>query len=240
MPLRDTRPDAIEARESERLVPSSTWPQCASVEDDALVKRASEQIRSILGATIARGLEEIGKVLLREFFNNDPALYRSTSHHKHVSLRLLVERCETMDPPVRRTTLANALQMACLIRELPSHSPFLSLPPSHRVELLRAGSPARVDELAGRVLESKMTVKKIRETLRKERGKSKSKRGRKPLPPIVRTLRAAIKMLRDDTTGRLIFRRDDVDALRQEHLAQARADIDVVAKRIEEFIKLLG
>lgn len=240
MPSRDSKLQVVSGPDDKVAAVAQAWPRCATLEDEALVTRTSLEIRAILGRTVAQGLEEVGQIILREFYNNDPAIYRSASHHKHASLRLLVQRCETMDPPIRRTVIANAIQMASLIRELPAHSPFLQLPPTHRVELLRAGSPERVHALAGRALEENMTVKKVKETVRKVRTRRKPKRGRKQVPPLLMTLRGVVKMLRDKSTGRLAFRRDEVDSLDEAQLAEARAHVDTASKRIEELLKLLG
>lgn len=213
---------------------------CAIKADLALVERATDQIRIILAKTVGRAMDEVGQYLLREFYDNNPDAYYSKSHSKHASLALLAQRCQTMELPVRQTFLANALQIAIFSRQLPASSPFMSLPPSHRVELLKVGSPERADALAAKAIESRMSVKKLRDAVRKEREKNKSTRGRKPTPLVLKTLRVCMKALRDDVTGRLTFKRDDVDELSEEQLEDARSIADTLTKRIEEVMKLLG
>ena len=92
----------VEEEEEEALEPA-TLPASATTADPALVDRVAEQVRDILLKTVSRGMDRVGQLLLRELFDDTPALYTSGSHAKHASLRLLLERCGTMDLPVRRT-----------------------------------------------------------------------------------------------------------------------------------------
>ena len=95
-------------------------------------------------------------------------------------------------------------------RQLPDGSSFLQLPASHRVELLRLRSADRVEVVAATAVEKRLTVKKIRDVVRKEREKTKSSRGRKPTPSLLRALNGCVRALRDESTGRLAFKRDDI------------------------------
>ena len=201
--------------QADALVPAS-----AIKVDSELVDRAVEHIRNVLGKTVARGMEEVGSYLLKEFYGNDPEAYYSSHPSKHASLRQLLDRCDTLDLPVKKTFLANAIRMAALVHELPRETQFLQLPASHRVELLKVKAPDRIEQLAARAVESKLTVAKLRDIVRKEKEKTKSPRGRKPVPLVLRSLGAAVRMLRDESTGRLLFRRDDIDELSEE---QAKA-----------------
>ena len=90
-------------------------PKSAEKVDRDLVERTVSQIRDVLAKTVTRGMDEVGRYLLQAFYDDDPALYFSASPNKHASLRLLIERCESMDFPVSRTFLANALRMAAII-----------------------------------------------------------------------------------------------------------------------------
>ena len=215
-------------------------PASAASEDEKLVDGVVEKIQTILADTLVRGMDEVGKLLLREFFEDNPALYTSTSHAKHASLRLLLKRCETMDLPVRRTFLANSLQMAVFTRGLPENATFSSLPPSHRVELMRLGSPDRAEVIAVTAVEKKMTVQRIREVVRNEREKNKSTRGRKPIPPVFRTVSHALRTLNNQETGRLLFRRDDVEQLNDDQRAELKSMIESLSKRLEQLGKLVG
>lgn len=220
--------------------PLPTLPACAGKADQALVDRAVEQIRTILKSTVARGIEEIGQFLLREFYNNDPSFYASTSPVKHASLRMLEERCETLDLPVRRSFLGNALQVAVVARRLSTESAFHQLPASHRVELVRVKDLAKLESLAQTAVEKEYTVQKVRAAVRRDKEKTKSNRGRKPIPAIVKCLQASVDNLRDDASGRLRFYRADIDALSEEHLATTQELANTLSKRVEELLKLLG
>src|SRR5437868_5969033 len=94
-------------------------PRSAEKVDRELVERAVSHIRGELAKTVARGMDEVGRYLLQTFYDDDPELYFSASPNKHASLRLLIERCESMDFPVSRTFLANALRMAAVSKDLP-------------------------------------------------------------------------------------------------------------------------
>lgn len=215
-------------------------PASAAAEDAELVAGVVEEIRGILAKTVARGTDEVGRLLLREFFDDNPALYTSTSHTKHASLRLLLERCETMELPVRRTFLANSLQLAAYSRRLSEGSPFLQLPPSHRVELLRLGAVEKVENLAATAVEKNMTVQKIREVVRKEREKHKSTRGRKPTPEILRALALCIRAVRNEDTGRLMFRQDDVNQLTEVQRGELKKMLESLTQRLGELSELVG
>lgn len=93
-------------------------PGCAIREDPGLVSRVCEDIRTVLAKTVGRGMDEVGRILLREFYGDNAAAYLSTSPTKHASLGLLMDSCETMDFPVKRTFLANALRMVAFEQRL--------------------------------------------------------------------------------------------------------------------------
>jgi hypothetical protein len=107
-------------------------PRSAELVDRELVERAVAHIRGELAKTVARGINEVGRYLLQTFYDDDPELYLSASPNKHASLRLLIERCESMDFPVSRTFLANALRMAAVSKDLPRAATFRRLPSSHQ------------------------------------------------------------------------------------------------------------
>lgn len=225
-----------DAPDGERL----ELPPCAHVPDKELVARATSEIRSILAKTIARGMEEVGRYLLREFYDDDPSLYRSTSHSKHASLRLLEAQCETLDLPVRRTFLANAIRIAVLSRELPQGAKFLELPPSHRVELLKLRSHDKIERVAARAVEGKLTVKRVREIVRKDRERNKTTRGRKAAPPPLAAIRSCVRALRDESTGRLAFRKEEFLEMNEGDLDEAATLVEVLLRRAEEFARLLA
>ena len=215
-------------------------PSCARQEDKSLVARAAGDIRAILARTVAHGMAEVGDYLLREFYDDNPALYRSASHAKHASIRLLEQRCGTMELPVRRTFLVNALQIAVLSRQLPKGAKFLELPPSHRVELLKLRVPEKVEQVAAKAVEANLSVQKVREIVRKDRERSRSSRGRRPTPAPLAALRLCVRSLRDPETGRLAFRKDEISGMDDEALAEAVELLEVLMKRAEEFVRLVS
>jgi hypothetical protein len=215
-------------------------PRCAAVEDPALVERAVETIRGILAKTVAQGMDEVGAYILSEFYCDDPALCRSKSHSKHVSLRALENRCEALDLPVRRTFLANALQMAVLARELPEGTRFLQLPPSHRVEIMRLRSPDKIEQFCVRAAEARLTVKKLRDLVSKECARTRSSRGRKRVPEVIKAIDLCVRQLRDEATGRLVFRREEIAKLTPEEVQLVRTKVETLSRRVEELVKLVG
>ena len=94
--------------------------------------------------------------------------------------------------------------------------------------------------MAAAAVEKKLTVKKIREAVRKERERTKSNRRRKPSPSVLRALRACVRALRDESTGRLVFRRDDIASLTEDQQGVARGLAETLGKRVDELAKLLG
>ncbi|MBI5535283.1 MAG: hypothetical protein HY898_21325 [Deltaproteobacteria bacterium] len=231
--------EKAELRAPQTEIARAQLPVCATDGDEELVDRVALEIRAILGRTVALGMEEVGELLLRTFYNDDPALYASTSHAKHVSLRLLERRCESLSLPVRRAFLGKALQLAVLSRTLPAQARFRLLPSSHRLELLPLRCPEKIEALAIKALGEKMSVKRVRSAVRKERGKHRSERGRKPTPAILKAIGSSARPLRDRATGRLAFRREDLAGLSREQLKKAQAEADGLLKKIEELIRLL-
>jgi hypothetical protein len=213
---------------------------CAVEEDEKLVTEAAVHIKRILAQTVQRSFEEVGQYLFATFYGSDAEAYFSMNQSKHASLRLLMDRCGTLELPVNKAFLARAIQMAVLLRQLPKQSRFLSLPTSHRLELLKVKSTDKVEQLAERAYEGNMTVQRLRDVVRKEVIRTKSTRGRKPIPTVLKALNACAKALRDEGTGRLALRRDDVAELNEEQFAEAQALADAISKRVDELLKLLG
>ena len=232
----ETSTEAIVVADQEPALPAS-----ATTPDERLVDKAAKHVREILSRTVAQGLEEVGTYLLDTFYEGKPELYQSLKPSKHASLSLLEERCETLDLPVSRTFLANAIGVAVMTKHLPKSSSFLKLPPSHKTELLGISTPEKAENLAAKVLEGKLTVQKLRELVRKERAKSKKNpQGRKPTPNVVRVLTSCAKLLRDATTGRLVFRKADFAELTPEQVEEVKELREMISKRMEEVDRLLG
>jgi hypothetical protein len=217
-------------------------PKSAEKADRDLVERSVAHIRGLLAKTVTRGMEEVGRYVLREFYDDDPELYLSASPNKHASLRLLIERCESLDFPVSRTFLANALRMAAVTKELPRSASFHRLPPSHRVELLRIKAPEQVERLAAKAVEARLSVQKLRALVQKEgdRTRSGAVRGRRRTPEALKAIEACLRALRDEATGRLLFRRSDIDQMTEEQVARGQAAVAMLEKRVTELRRLMG
>lgn len=216
-------------------------PRSAERADEALVDRAVVHIRSVVEKTVARGLDDVGTYLLREFYDDDPELYRSSSPAKHASLALLLDRCESLELPVHRTFLANALRVVSVQRQLPRSASFRQLPPSHRVELVRVGEPEKIEQLASQAVEEKLSVQKLRTLVQREQDKAKEPgRGRKRSPEVLKAIEACLRLLRDEDTGRLLFHKRDISKLTEEQLSRANTTLTTLEKRVAELRRLLG
>jgi hypothetical protein len=217
-------------------------PASAAKVDRELVERAVSHIRDELAKTVTRGMDEVGRYLLQTFYDDDPDLYLSASPNKHASLRLLIERCESMDFPVSRTFLANALRMAAVSKGLPRAATFRRLPSSHRIELLRLKAPENVERLASKAISQKLSVQKLRALIQKEveRSSAAPGRGRKRTPQALRAIEACLRALRDEETGKLLVRRSDVDDMTEEQLALAQTALASLEKRVVDLRRLLS
>jgi hypothetical protein len=236
------RKTALAKRAEPAIAEIVVLPASAAKADKALVERAVSHIRDVVAKTVARGLDDVGSYLLREFYDDDPALYLSASPSKHASLSMLVERCESLELPVSRTFLANALRMASVTKQLPRAATFHKLPPSHRVELLRVRAPEKLERLASKVVEGKLSVQKLRTLEQKEQDRSNeaSGRGRKRSPEVLKAIESCLRVLRDEETGKLLFHRSDVAELTDEQQARADAALKSLEKRVAELRRILG
>lgn len=218
-----------------------TLPVSAKKADSALVERAVAQIKDIVSKTLARGMDEVGQYLLREFYEDDPALYHSSSPNKHASLTLLLERCETMDLPVSRTFLSNSLRIAAVTKALPRAAAFRQLPPSHRVELVRVRVPEKLERLATKAVEGRLTVQKLRKLVQREQEKNKdaSGRGRKRSPDVLKAVERCLRALRNEETGKLLFSKGDVTSLNEEQRGRADLALKSLEKRVAELRRIL-
>ena len=68
----------------------------------------------------------------------------------------------------------------------------------------------------------------------------KNPQGRKPTPTVVRVLTACAKLLRDQATGRLVFRKADFAELTPEQVEEVKELREMLLKRMEEVQKHLG
>jgi hypothetical protein len=217
-------------------------PESADTVDRELVDRSVSSIRAIIAKTVSRGQDEVGHYLLKEFFNGDPEVYLAAGPTKHASLGKLMDRCESMELPVSKTFLVNALRLAVAAKELPRSATFNQLPPSHRVELLRVKGAEKLEKLAARAVAGKLSVQKLRTLVRKTeiRKPDAPGSGRKPTPGLLKAIEACLRQLRDEETGKLLFRRGDVSELTDEQNGRAQAAFTILEKRIADLGRLLS
>ena len=106
-------------------------------------------------------------------------------------------------------------------------------------EIARAVGPER---LASKAVEGKLSVQKLRTLVQKEQDKSKdaSGRGRKRTPEVLKAIEACLRVLRDEETGKLLFRRADVADMTEEQQARADAALKSLEKRVAELRRVLG
>lgn len=223
---------------SKAIVAATPLVMSTEEPDERLVDQAVEDLQAILAETVSRGMEQIGTYLLDAFYSGSPDAYLSTTPSKHASLNLLMQRCETLELPIRRTALSNALRVAAFSRSLPKGAQFNKLPPSHRVELVRVGDPERVEAIAARAVDEDLSVAKVRELVREEQPKPKT--GRPRTPPALKMLDACVRQLTNTETRRLALKKSDVKEMDDEDRAEARARLDTLKRRIEAMEKLLG
>jgi hypothetical protein len=217
-------------------------PASADKVDRALVDRSVSHIRDVMAKTVTRGLDEIGQYLLKAFFDDDPAIFLASSPNKHASLRKLMDRCDSLELPVSKTFLVNALRMAVVTKELPNAASFNRLPPSHRVELLRVRAPEKREQLATRAVAGKLSVLKLRTLVQKQevRDKAAPGRGRTSTPGVLKSIEGCLRLLRDEETGKLLFRRSDVAEMTDEQHARAGAAFKALEKRVSDLRRILG
>ena len=143
---------------------------------------------------------------------------------------------------MKRATMGDVARLAAVSKELPREATFRRLPSSHRVELLRLKVPENVERLASKAISGKLSVQKLRALIQKEveRTSAASDRGRKRTPTVVRAIEACLRAVRDEETGRLLFRRSDIDNITEEQVARAQTALASLEKRVADLRRLLG
>lgn len=237
----DTVARAPENR-SDRASPSPLRARASSA-STALVDRATRDIRAILARTLARGMDEIGTYLLDTFYRGDPDEYRSPTSPRHLSLRVLAERCGTIDLPVSITFLSTSLRIAALGRALPASSAFTKLPMSHRVELLRLPEPA-VEATAAKALAEAMSVRTLREEVTATLASAPAdpdepakRRGRKPAPEIVKLVKGLDRLI--TTSPAASTRKKDLGHLSRAQRTELRDALARAERQLAELRELL-
>lgn len=216
-------------------------PTCAEFPDQKLIESAVSHIRIVLAKTVGRAMDEIGRHLLRHFYGDDPKLYFSANSKKHISLRHLMERCESMELPVSRTFLANALRMAVMARALPRTAAFHKLPSTHQLELLRLKNPESVEFLASKALSQQLTVRKLRDFVDQQLQKTGDHppRGRRRKPRLLHAIGTCLQVLWDDQANRTLVTRNEIRDMTASERARAQDELVALRKCLSQLRRLM-
>jgi hypothetical protein len=210
--------------------------------DQGLVDATVAWIQAKLAETLHRGLADIGDHLLDTFFGGDPELAQSRAPNKARSFRALVQRCDTVELPLRSTALYGAIQAAGMRRRLGAHgSSFRQLPPTHQLLLLPLRDPNVVEEVATRALATQLSVRGLREAVGEElaRAREGETRGRKPRPTILKTLDRSLRLFTLEN-GRRSFGKAHFDELTQKQARDALHTARELAESVERLIEKLA
>lgn len=173
--------------------------------DEAKLDEAVQEVNSLAKATVLAGAIEIGRYLLREFFDDDPEKARSQDPTKAASIRKIAEHPELL---VSGTTIFNSIRVAVDDRLLGENPAYKQLPWSHRVALLPVADPKKKAKLAAlaarkalRVRELRAKVQALGEAARAAGADGEvPRRGRRPDPvsvKLVKRAQAALRVLPD-------------------------------------------
>ena len=188
-------------------------------------------------------MTEIGEYLLDKFFDGDAENVRSRASRKTSSFRLLVERCETADLPLRRTWLHNAVSLACMKKLLPEGATaFKLLSQSHQTTLLPLRVPAKVEQVAKRAVLKQLSVRDLKVMVRDEVARipvPEGKRPRRPRKPII--LEALDNALKSFTLegGRRSFTKAHVEELADGQIEKARRSAEALQVSLGKLIEKL-
>ena len=207
----------------------------ACAEDMALIQEVEAEIRVLHDETVSKGIDAIGDLLLDKFFDGDPARCRE-GHGSHVSLTVLLGRCQSIGLPVRRTFLSNALQLASFRARMPEAIAARALPPSHRIELLPLKVLTQIEALAKAAVEGRFTVLRLRKAVDDARGLVRKRRPR----PLFKLAHDFVARSSDEATGKLAFTAEDFARLSPDAWAQAKAMMRALMGRAGEIDALLG
>lgn len=203
------------------------------IADEKMVNDAAEWIRDTLSKTLYKAGTDVGEYVLEKFFEGDSEKVRERSPYKNASFRKLAELCGTPELPISRSWLHNAVSVAVMERLLPrSATAFRQLPPTHKVTLLPLHDPSKVERIAQRAINKKMSVRELKAVVVEEAPKfEKDPRGRKPKPLIIKTLSRSVKLFTLES-GRKSFRKADIEKL-------SDADKKVALKNAKDLITSL-
>lgn len=211
--------------------------------DEKLVEEAVVWIREKVESTVHKGATEIGMYVLEKFFGGDPERVRSKNPYKNASFSGLIGRCETVEFPIAKSTLHNAVALAMMRQLIPGKgAAFPQLPPSHQTALLPLRDPAKVEKLAQRANTKALSVRELRALVTEEVArapKDADGRGRPPKPLIVKTLDRSLKLFTLES-GRRSFTNAHVKDLsddQKKHALKAASDLVTSLNQLIEKLK---
>jgi hypothetical protein len=189
-----------------------------------LLDRAVGDINRIYSAHGLRTARELGEYLVATFFAGDldAALTRARAH---VTWRALADREDLL---VSHSHLWSCVQVLDQLRRLPADVG-AALPLSHHRRLLALRDDGARARLAEEAVAEQLTVRELEQRVAAQRAAAqvRERRGRKPLPGIVKAIRAlrrvelGAELASDEAVGAL--KADEADEVIAEIEAQLRA-----------------
>jgi len=197
-------------------------------------------IQTTLIKTLHKGVAEIGDYVFDRFFGGDPERLHSRAPNKNASFRSLLERCESVDLPLRQTALYEAVASAAMRSLLPARdSAYKKLPPSHQAALLPLRDPERVEKFAERALQKGLSVRDVREAVSKEMaGTNGEQGGRRKKPLIVKTLNRSLALFTLES-GRRSFTKAHVEELNDTEARQALTSARDLITSLQKLVEKL-
>lgn len=212
-------------------------PQKAEVVvGDALVDKAVEHINDIVKKTVFDGAVKIGDYVFKTFYDGDVERVKSHNPKKDASFRKLADRCEK-DLLVSKTFLGNAVGVAVMCKLLPAgEQSYKQLSHSHQTVLLPLREPKLVEEMAGRAVEQKLPVRKLRQLVQKkvEAGKDE-KLGRPKKSVILKALDRSLKVFTLES-GRKSFTKAQVAELDSDGAKVAREKAEELMESLKKLL----
>jgi hypothetical protein len=207
--------------------------------DRKLVEDTLIWIRETLRRTLNRAAVEVGGHVFDRFYGGDPERVRARTPRKPASLRMLTERCGTIDLPISRSALHRAVEIAVMIKALPEKAAYKQLPPTHQATLAVLRDPGKVEKLAERALDRKLPVSRLKGLVAAELAKlPPDGRGRKPTPELLKALTRSVKLFTlDEGRG---FTRSHADELSDEQRRLALRAARRLAGSLEKILEYLG
>ena len=208
-------------------------------------KEALAEIRKILVVRMAQAALDLGEYLLGAYFGGRKHRYLRHKKDKNPSFNKLLEQQDELQAiGVSRSTLYNCIRIYIQSKDL-GHEALDELPYTHQVALLSAPPNAKIG-LADRAVEEGLSVRKLKEAIKKakkardEDDEGNTKRGRTPMPAMVRALAGADRLVAEATREWYDeLRRQEATTIK-EAVETARGLQELLGEFIEEFSDLHG